>query len=292
MYSNVYLLFFFSVMSFSESSCKRRKLDLSWESIIAPINIPQDLKDTVIASFVSFSVSPHTFSSFHEGLKEALCVAAGVEGWSAVISEQILMSECGLPSPSRMTWEDVNKVLVGEIPKPTQEETMVMINQEEIKAMKKRFDFSDTTIEKYSEADASARVLVLLLEVVQNIQEVKVSIKCQPTLSGHSTFSDYLINVIHPNKLMIIEVKKFSVTCNLSLPSNEVAQVLREVQILMGNHKHRSSVTFVLTNSMDWSFGVAERSGEKVKVVSTCHYNTAVQDITSVYQHFKACLAN
>ena len=71
------------------------------------------------------------------------------------------------------------------------------------------------------EADASCRVFVLLLCLFPNLPN-KFTIECQPTIKDHPA---YCINIIG-------QVKKPTIVCNLEVPSEGVAQVLREAQIM------------------------------------------------------------
>ena len=80
---------------------------------------------------------------------------------------------------------------------------------------------------------------------------------CQPKVSSH----DYLIVFEACNN-------RSDLTCNLSLKSKEVAPILRQVQIWL-NQNQEESVAFVLTNSLDWSFGMAKNRDKE----SVSHYN-------------------
>ena len=71
------------------------------------------------------------------------------------------------------------------------------------------------------EANASCRVFVLLLCLFLNLPN-KFTIECQPTIKDHPA---YCINIIG-------QVKKPTIVCNLEVPSEGVAQVLREAQIM------------------------------------------------------------
>lgn len=82
-------------------------------------------------------------------------------------------------------------------------------------------------------------------------------------------------------------MKKTDISCNLLLHSDNVAQVLREAHIVLQN-RETTSLTFVLTNSIDWSFGVAKKYSNKIEVESTAHYNTSITDnLEKVYKYFQ-----
>ena len=81
------------------------------------------------------------FSSSH---KEALCQAAGVEGWSDAIIEKITATKSGIPSPSNMTWDDRESSNIGQVPKFTIAFYQNVI-QKNLEA-KKLFSFADKII--------------------------------------------------------------------------------------------------------------------------------------------------
>ncbi len=76
----------------------------------------------------------------------------------------------------------------------------------------------------------------------------------------------------------------------MNIPCNEVAQVLREAQIAIQD-KNINEVTFILTNSIDWSFGLAEKEGEKIRIAWTTRINIKGDaDLVTVYKLFKKIL--
>ena len=252
-----------SVRSDSESSSKKRKLEVQWDEVVS--QLPAEVRKEVASTFIEIDFTPAKFLKVNKSFKNFMCSAAGVEGWSDAITEKIITSQSGIPSSSNMTWEDTDKVLIGRVPGFTIPH-LPICNKVEIEEAK-IFSFADKTISAKSEADASARVIVLLLQVLKSYtveKQAKFCVACQPTVSTHSTFTDYLIEV-SGLKHVIIEVKRFDVNCNLTLQTKEVAQILREVQIWLNQNQDEESVTFLLTNSLDWSFGMAKRNRDKVE---------------------------
>ena len=78
--------------------------------------------------------------------------------------------------------------------------------------------------------------------------------------------SDFLIKITDgEEKCIIVEVKNVLVACDLNIQCNKVAQVLRQAQIIIQDMK-LNDVTFVLTNSIDWSFWMAKKKGDKIEV--------------------------
>ena len=65
-----------------------------------------------------------------------------------------------------------------------------------------------------------------------------------------------LMHLTAEEECILVEEKNCFVNCNLYLESDKVAQVLRQAQIVIEGMK-LSDITFVRTNSVDWSFGMA-----------------------------------
>ena len=81
---------------------------------------------------------------------------------------------------------------------------------------------------------------------------------------------------------LLIEVKNPSVYTHLQLKSEEAAQVFREVHILLQENV-TTPFPFVLTNSIIWSFGVAQRVGNRLSILSTYEANIKTSQET-IYQ--------
>ena len=85
-------------------------------------------------------------------------------------------------------------------------------------------------------------------------------------LKDHLTFTNFLIKITDgEEKCIIVEVKNVLAACDLNIQCNKVAQVLRQAQIIIQDMK-LNDVTFVLTNSIDWSFWMAKKKGDKIEV--------------------------
>ena len=85
--------------------------------------------------------------------------------------------------------------------------------------------------------------------------------------------------------------KSFNILQSEFEENDEVAQVLRQAQIVIEDMK-LNDVTFLLTNSIDWSFGMAKKMGDKIEVAWTTHFNIAAhpEELVKVYQLFKKIL--
>ena len=140
-------------------------------------------------------------------------------------------------------------------------------------------------ISKLSEADASQRVLEVLHSLFRNCKK-EFLVLCQLSVKDHPTFT--LIKITDgEGKCIIVEVI-FFVTCNLNYPTDEVAQVLRQAQIVIEDTK-LNDVIFVLTNSLDWSFGMVKKKEDKIEVAWTTYINISADQeelILKVYQLF------
>ena len=107
-----------------------------------------------------------------------------------------------LPSPSDMKPSDISRILLGELPMPS-------------KGFSVEDDLSvDDYMAKYfrneSEMEAKARVVQFLHLACEKSKVDKVYVHLQPSIMGHSTFTDGLILIKDSNKTLkaIIEVKK------------------------------------------------------------------------------------
>jgi hypothetical protein len=70
--------------------------------------------------------------------------------------------------------------------------------------------------------------------------------------------------------VFILEVKRPDIHTNLHLPNKYTAQVLREAHIVLRKTPNCKEIPFALTNSLLWSFGLAQMADDnKLQVVST-----------------------
>ena len=152
--------------------------------------------------------------------------------------------------------------MIGDLPEicepPTFSENLELISYDMMKILSSKF-------KNVTEMEATARVLLLVIEAV-NKQEVTVQL--QPTISGHTTFTDIYILVKDGNKspLFIIEVKRFDINTTLG-ETKETAQVLREAHILLTEvSSMKEELPFILTNSETWSFGLATKKDKRISV--------------------------
>ena len=182
--------------------------------------------------------------------------------------------QVGLPSPSGMTWEDAKKI-VSDISKESSQllKDLPAVAQEG-SILKSVLKEADVFYTNRSEMDACVRVLFILQEVLKKLPEERRNLKimCQPAWGNKDVcFTDFLIVVCDSNEetpKLLIEVKKLATYVGLDIESDDTAQVLREVHIITETiSKH--PFPFVITNSDIWSFGLAERVGNKISVVSS-----------------------
>ena len=123
-----------------------------------------------------------------------------------------------------------------------------------------------------SEMEATARVLIVVLEAVNGFPRVQV--RLQPEIAQHSTCTDFYFVVQDQDEkpILIMKVKRYDISTLIRQQQDATAQVLREVHIVLTEDKSVSELPFILTNSHLWGFGVATREGSKIRV-------TAISDL-------------
>ena len=164
-----------------------------------------------------------------------------------------------LPSPSNMAWSDVKRILVGSIPQSDSTVNIASCQQNATAVAQ-----VCKLVSNHSEMDATARVLMLVMEAAWDMDNV--AIQLQPSFVAHSTFTDFLI---HINQFSFIELKRVEITTDLEMPTKQTAQALREAHIIL-LEKNAEHVTFALTNFRLWSFGRAKKVGVQIQMDKTC----------------------
>ena len=135
-----------------------------------------------------------------------------------------------------------------------------------------------------TEMDATVRVVQLLLVVCKDIYDStqqRVKVQCQPKFGEHPIFTDFLICKTDDTPKLIIEVKRSTIYTSLHLKSKEAAQTFKEVHIVT---EKTSTLPFLLTNSVMWNFGVAQRVGNKVSIISSLEVNVKEGSYNFVYK--------
>ena len=187
-----------------------------------------------------------------------------------------------LPSPSSMSVQDLPRILVGNV-SGDKDGIMKFIGLDPttttpcpgVDEIASAIENMNKHYVNESEMDATARVLVVLTEILRDMPP-SVKVKLQPSVANHSVFTEFLIiaNEVTQRPLFLIEVKNSSLTTELTGSSPSVAQVLREVHLLMTEvHLDLKVLPFLLTNSLNWSFGLATKVGTKISVTSTFTVN-------------------
>ena len=271
----------------SSSSSKRRKIELSWSEVIAI----QDERKAIVAEVLSELVSPMEFSTMiSKRLQCAACKEAEIEGWDEELCRIILQLDKGLPAPSNMKWSHVHLILDGNIPTNNLLLKDLPMTTEELKtALLSKYDFLNHFVANCSEADACQRVVAVLYFVFEQVRDRDILMECQPTISS---FTDFSIKVNSGSKSVLIEVKKSAIKTSLMLKNEESAQMLREAHIMITNNKIKE-LLFILTNSMDWSVGIAqEAGGNKIKVTTVQDFEVYAnrETLCTVYEIIKKWL--
>ena len=124
-------------------------------------------------------------------------------------------------------------------------------------------------VDEITEMEATVRVLMLVLEVINRFSRRELSLQLQPTIKGHKTFTDILVLIVESQTpLLLIEVKNFGMSASLSNQQKPTAQVLREAHIVL-NEYPVEKIPFILTNSKEWGIGEAEKVCSKfIRVTS------------------------
>ena len=185
-----------------------------------------------------------------------------------------------------MTWNDAKKILhslkFGNGTELMKE--LSQVENQDVKKVESVFREMDEMFVNVTEMDASIRVVMVLVTVFRMLPEErrkKLKIKCQPSVGGHSVFTDFLIIISeqgdprNSEKLkLLIEVKKGAVNTSLFETSSETAQVIREVHIALKQNGVCEPFPFIITNAETWSFGLAERINTKVSIISRMEIST------------------
>ena len=268
-------------------------MEAVWDDVIKDLDIED--KHSLLSKLIK-ACTPSDYLKMTPTLQEMVCIGLGIEGWHDVLSQKISDVNTGLPSPSNMTWSDVSKIMIGNIPKYSDELTrnLMSITDEEKENLLSQFQMVEDCFDTNSEMDATCRVVIVLAALLSSIpmeRRCNYKVHCQPTIAGHAVFIDCLVRVSNGEKHLIIEVKKQTINIGLSLRSSETAQVLREVHIAM-NTKQLKEIPFLLTNSRGWSFGKAERVDSKINVTSATHFDLQVDpnSLISIYRLIKTFL--
>ena len=100
----------------------------------------------------------------------------------------------------------------------------------------------------------------------------------QPSVDGHTCCTDFMVveeggGVGVPRSFL--EVKRRRMYTNLGAQEEPTAQALREAHILL---EKMPAGAELLTNSMLWSFGVAQKAGKKIKVLN--YFNIHLESLT------------
>ena len=273
----------------SSSSSKRRKIELSWSEVIDNTTI-QDERKAIVAEVLSELASPMEFSTMiSKRLQCAACKEAEIEGWDEELCRIILQLDKGLPAPSNMKWSHVHLILDGNIPTNNLLLKDLPVTTEELKtALLSKYDFLNHFVANCSEADACQRVVAVLYFIFEQVRDRDILMECQPIIS----FTDFLIKVNSGSKSVLIKVKKSAIKTSLMLKTEESAQMLREAHIMITNNKIKE-LLFILTNSSDWSIGIAqEAGGNKIKVTTVKNFEVYAnqESLCTVYEIIKKWL--
>ena len=182
-----------------------------------------------------------------------------------------------LPTPSAMTWADVHRILEGELPPPSKTlPALEDYNTVDDATLNLFITVLEKNFRKTTEMEAVMCVGVIVLFAVKGLD---IEIQLQPCLENHPTFTDFLF-VMRGSAGKIrgfIEVKNASLATDLGSQTTATAQTLREAQIALSK-SDKVALPFILTNSHNWSIGVAEKRSEDKVAITSIHSFLLVQD--------------
>ena len=289
----------FPLQSTNSSRKRKREQQLEWRRVVDELDF--DDKDRITNELEGCVLNASDFLNLTPTNQKIICVECGIEGWATTITEHIrnmvsvpaittacyISSVCHcvwksictsfrsqirrmLPTPSNMEWSDVHFILEGVIPpiKYFSGDKAALKNStnESLKILNENF-------RNASEMEAVIRVAVIVLDAVMG---TNLTVQLQPSVKHHTTFTNFYF-IIKENGEDIpkafVEVKNVSVSVAM-LETKPVAQALREAQIIISEILPSSinQVPFILTNSIDWSFGLANRArGGKISIVEHFH---------------------
>ena len=137
-----------------------------------------------------------------------------------------------LPPPSAMKWKDAQHLLATPLSYPI---TMVTNRDqvtpdtisERIKANLQILSHVYNT----TEMELSARVLIIILEVLQHYPTLRVVL--QPKAADHPCFTDFIFLLVNKSKcdetpVLVTEVKKFGLMTTMAPKDEITAQVIHE----------------------------------------------------------------
>ena len=131
-----------------------------------------------------------------------------------------------------MKWEDVRRILDGDIP----EGRFTAPNGASLSvepALEADLSFFDERVSNVTEMEATARLLSFLKDAVLKSGDPQIRLHLQPSVDGHLVFTDFAFVTQAGEHVSLIEVKKASHFPSLTIESSQTAQVLREVHILL-----------------------------------------------------------
>ena len=243
--------------STTSSKSRKRKRELYWTEILHGTGL----------TFEDEYVDPRSLLEWNDAQLNNFLYRRNAFEYKTFILSRLNEASGGLPSPSKMTWELCRKILHGPI---SRDDTTIMAGlPEEGVDISTTMGNLDKIFTNASEMDACVRVMFILYETFKGVDGIEIS--AQPSFGEHPIFTDFLIRLCRNDTLLLlIEVKKPAIYADLHLQNEATAQVIREVQIVLNKASVNTTIPFILTNSLIWSVGMAQKTEDnKVKIIST-----------------------
>ena len=236
----------------SKRSSRKRKRELYWSEL---------LKDTDIniSDNQSF-ITPDSFVDLNKEQRDTFLNFIGLSEDQKTTLMVKVMEAKSIPSPSSMKWADVKSILDGSIPEISDFEELADDDTTTISiTLSSMVTMLKNNFRRVSEMEVVVRVFSLLLCV---ISEKEITVELQPSFSGSTVFTDFLIKLTNGNcNIGFIKVKRTDLSVDLDSKTETTAQALREAQILLCNDVNPNPLPFVVTNGKHWSYGLAKKSG-------------------------------
>jgi hypothetical protein len=244
------------------TSSRKRKRAVVWAEVLELITGLDD-PTTVEENIQRSGSTPEMFLSLSTGAREALATYWGIPGWSVNVEEAIktVIQAKVLPPPTATSASDIGSILAGKIPSPTMLYHVPLYKisdstKAHLQVLSDRFGHT-------TESEVLIRVVAYVAEVVQSLD---VTVNLDASIQFHPRFTDLFVIWCNNQPVTLVEVKRTKFNTVLREESDETAQVLREVQIVLLSYPKVTALPFVLTNSLTWSFGYAMRKGSRIVV--------------------------
>lgn len=281
-----------SVSVATTRSSRKRSRELAWCDVLEGTGLVVPSRE--------FN-TPYHFMEMDQEQQATFLARMGLdERGSALLRTKLneALQSKGVPSPSTMKWSDVPAILHGGLPRdfllqnpPDVSSSSSSVFDDDV--IKSIIEIMASKFRRLSEMEVVVRVFLMVMIAASDCSDIWVEL--QPSVKGHSAFTDLLIYIKCGEERRFIEVKRTAIHADLSTQTDETAQVLREAQILLCTEKVKSPMQFLLTNGASWSFGSAAKySDTKIKLTDVWNASCSMSTLESwkmMIMHLRAFLS-